>query len=75
MAMDFDALGTKVAQDILVQCGQLPAGPAFAKMKEFWTIVAKDYVQHIQDNAEVPAGIATTGPEGPGQTTGTGKVT
>jgi hypothetical protein len=74
MAMDFDSLGTKIAQDILVQCGQSPAGPAFAKMKEFWTIIAKDIVQHIQQNAVVPAGIATTSPDGPGQTTGTGKV-
>jgi hypothetical protein len=74
MAMDFDALGTKIAQDLLVQCGQPPAGPAFAKMKEFWTIVAKDAVEHIKQNAEVPAGITTTSPDGPGQTTGKGKV-
>jgi hypothetical protein len=74
MAMDFDALGTKIAQDVLVQCGQLPAGPAFAKMKEFWTIVAKDVVQHIQDNAEVPAGISVTTSTGSGATNGTGKV-
>jgi hypothetical protein len=74
MAMDFDSLGTKIAQDILVQCGQLPAGPAFAKTKEFWTIVAKDIVEHIQQNAVVPAGIAISSPSGAGQTTGTGKV-
>jgi hypothetical protein len=75
MAMDFDSLGTKIAQDILVQCGQLSGGPAFPKMKEFWTIIAKNCIEHIQDNAEVPPGITTTGPEGPGKTTGTGKVT
>jgi hypothetical protein len=74
MAMNFDALGTKLAQDILVQCGQLPAGPAFAKMKEFWTIVAKDAVQHIQENAEIPAGISVTTSAGSGSTSGTGKV-
>jgi hypothetical protein len=79
MAMDFDALGTKIAQDILVQCGQLPAGPAFAKMKEIWTIAAKDIVQHIQEKAEVPSGISveTIGTESAqsGKTTEAGKVT
>jgi hypothetical protein len=77
MAMNSDALGTKIAQDILVFCGQPPAGPAFAKEKEFWTIVAKDIVDHIKANAEVPAGIALTTPNvgGKGETTGTGTVT
>jgi hypothetical protein len=74
MAMDFDALGTKTAQDLLVMCGQLPGGPAFPKMKEMWTIVAKNFIQHLAENAEVPAGIDTIGPEGPGKTTGTGRV-
>jgi hypothetical protein len=74
MAMDFDALGTKLAQDILIQCGQLPAGPAFAKMKEFWTTASKDFVQHIQENAEVPAGISVSTSAGSGSTSGTGKV-
>jgi hypothetical protein len=78
MAMDFDALGTKTAKDILTLCGQLPEGPAFPKMKEFWTLVAKDFVEHIQKNAEVPAGIAvsTTGNEfaQSGATTAAGNV-
>jgi hypothetical protein len=78
MAMDFDALGTKIAQDILIQCGQLPAGPAFAKMKEIWTIAARDIVQHIQENAEVPEGISVSTSGSPttqkGATDGKGKV-
>jgi hypothetical protein len=75
MAMDSDALGTKIAQDILVFCGQPAAGPAFAKEKEFWTIVAKDIVDHIKANAEVPEGIAVSTTGGPGSTTEKGKVT
>jgi hypothetical protein len=77
MAMDSDALGTKIAQDILVFCGQPAAGPAFAKEKALWTIIVKDIVDHIKENAEVPAGITLTTPNvgGTGSTTGTGKVT
>jgi hypothetical protein len=43
-------------------------------MKEFWTIVAKDYVQHIQDNAEVPPGISVNASGYTGATTSAGEV-
>jgi hypothetical protein len=60
MAMDKDVLGTKIAQDILIFCGQPPAGPAFAKEKEYWTIVAGDIIDHIKANAKVQPGITLT---------------
>jgi hypothetical protein len=74
MAMDADALGTKLAQDILALSGQPPDGAAFAGSKKYWDVVAKDIVKHIQDNALVQPGIPVSTPDGAGVTTGTGKV-
>jgi hypothetical protein len=74
MAMDADVLGTKLAQDILALSGQPPDGPAFEGSKKYWNIVAKDFIEHILNNADVLPGIEVDTTGGPGKTTGTGKI-
>jgi hypothetical protein len=76
MAMDGNALGDAIAialASVISDEGQ--GSPDVSQMKKIWRVVAANIVGHIQGNAEVPAGITTTGPEGPGSTTGVGKVT
>jgi hypothetical protein len=79
MAMNGDALGAAVA-DVLISRSTIPPTPAMvANMTEFWQAVCTKYVSHIQDNAEIPAGIEvkTTGSASAqtGATTSAGKVT
>jgi hypothetical protein len=74
MAMDADALGTKLAQDILALSGQPPDGPAFAGSKKYWDVVAKNFIKHMQDNALVQPGIPVSTSGGDGATSGTGKI-
>jgi hypothetical protein len=74
--MDADALGTKLAQDILALSGEPPDGPAFAGSKKYWDVVAKDIIDHIKTKAEVPSGITVSTPDYvSGSTTGKGRVT
>jgi hypothetical protein len=74
MAMNADALGTKLAQDILALSSQPPNGAAFAGSKKYWDVVAKNIVEHIQNNALVQSGIPVSTSGGSGATSGTGKV-
>ena len=60
MAMNGDTLGMAIATAVL-DSGASAAGKA--QCEEFWKKVANEIVSHINDNAEVPAGISvsTTG--------------
>jgi nicotinamide mononucleotide (NMN) deamidase PncC len=76
MAMDGNAMGDAVAAALVsVISAQGQGSPDINQMKKIWEAVCTEIVGHIRQNAEVPAGISTTGPEGPGSTTGTGTVT
>jgi hypothetical protein len=74
MAMDSDALGMAVAQTLMSKSTVPPTPEMVTNIQQFWKDVCKDFVDHIQKNAEVPAGIAVSTPVGPGSTTGAGKV-
>jgi hypothetical protein len=67
-----DAVATALAKIITAQ-GQGNAN--INQMKTIWEAICTEIVSHIQQNAKVPPGIPTTGPEGPGSTTGQGSVT
>lgn len=71
MAMDGTALGDAIA-DIIMS----PQAPESMKrqIKAQWEKIGEAIVGHIQENAEVPAGIAVSTAGGAGQTTATGKV-
>jgi hypothetical protein len=78
MAMNSDALGLALAR-VVMNASVIPPTPEMIiHIQRFWKDIAAEIVGHIQDNAEVPAGIAvsTTGTETAqsGSTTGTGKV-
>jgi hypothetical protein len=74
MAMDSDALGIAVA-NVLIKKSTIPPTPDMVtNMQQFWKDVAKEYVDHIQGNAEVPAGIPVNASGYSGATTGAGKV-
>jgi hypothetical protein len=79
MAMDSDALGLKWANVIINASATPPTPDMITNMQKFWKDMAKEAVTHIQDNAEVPAGISvsTTGSatSQAGKTTDAGKVT
>jgi hypothetical protein len=74
MAMNSDALGMAIAKTLMGKSTVPPTPDMVTNIQQFWKDIAKDYVDHIQENAEVPAGIAVSTPVGPGSTTGTGKV-
>lgn len=57
MAMNGDTLGMAIATAIL-DSGASAAGKA--QCEEFWKKVANEIVSHIQQNAEVPAGISVS---------------
>ena len=75
MAMNGDALGLAIAAAVLD-----PGATAEAKeiCENFWKKVGNVMVSHIQENAEVPAGISvsTTGTQSAqtGSTTSAGSV-
>jgi hypothetical protein len=74
MAMDSNALGIALA-NVLIKKSTIPPTPDMVtNMQQFWKDVAKEYVDHIQDNAEVPAGIPVSTSAGDGATSGAGKV-
>jgi hypothetical protein len=74
MAMNSDTLGAAISS-VIIEGSPVPPTPAMeANITDFWQKVAKKWVGHIQDNAEVPAGITVTTSTGSGSTTGTGKV-
>lgn len=57
MAMNGDILGMAIATAVL-DSGASAAGKA--QCEELWKKVANEIVSHIQQNAEVPAGITVT---------------
>ena len=57
MAMNGDTLGMAIATAVL-DSGASAAGKA--QCEEFWKKVANEIVSHIQQNAEVSAGITVT---------------
>jgi hypothetical protein len=74
MAMDSDVLGMAVAQTLISKSTVPPTPDMTVNIQQVWKDVCKDFVYHIQDNAEVPAGISVSTSAGSGATTGTGKV-
>jgi hypothetical protein len=79
MAMNIAQLGAALAQ-VVIDSSSVPPSPEGAlNIQDFWTNIAAEIVEHIQDNAEVPAGISVSTTGGPaaqtGATTGPGKVT
>lgn len=75
MAMSGDVLGKAIA-DAIVDSGASADGKA--QCENFWTKVAAEIVSHIQENAQVLAGIpvSTTGTQTAqsGATTGPGSI-
>lgn len=75
MAMDGDAMGTAIANAIM-DSGASEEGKAACIA--IWKKIANEIVSHIQNNAEVPAGISvsTTGSQSAqtGATTAPGSV-
>lgn len=57
MAMNGDTLGLAIA-DAVLDSGASEEGKT--QCQEFWKKVANEIVSHIQQNAEVPAGITVT---------------
>ena len=72
MAMNGNKLGTDIANAII----HADAPPEVkAEVIKLWQIIAGEIVSHIQQNAQVPPGIAVTTPAGPGATSAPGSVT
>jgi hypothetical protein len=57
MAMDKDALGVALANVVIGHSSETPSPEQKAYIQEFWKEIAGAIISHIQDNAEVPAGI------------------
>ncbi|MDR0387034.1 MAG: hypothetical protein LBH57_03265 [Treponema sp.] len=74
MAMNIAALGADLAQVVINSSTVPPSPDAALNLQDFWTNIAAAIVEHIQENAEVPAGIAVSTPAGQGATSAAGKV-
>jgi hypothetical protein len=74
MAMDSDVLGLAIAQTMMSMTTVPPTPEMAANMQRLWKAVAKNIVEHIQENAEVPAGIPVNASGYIGATTDKGKV-
>jgi hypothetical protein len=73
MAMDKDVLGMALA-GVVVGASSVPPTPdQLVNIQTFWKNMAAVIIAHIQDNAEVPAGIAVSTTGSP--TAQTGKTT
>jgi hypothetical protein len=57
MAMNGDTLGLAIADAVLDSSA---SEEGKTQCQEFWKKVANEIVSHIQQNAEVPAGITVT---------------
>jgi hypothetical protein len=75
MAMDSDILGLALAKVILGKSAVPPTPDMVVNTQQYWKDIAKEIVDHIKNNAEVPSGISVSTSGGGGATTGTGKVT
>jgi hypothetical protein len=74
MAMDGDVLGLAVAKVLLDRSAIPPTPEMITNIQQFWKDVCNEHVDHIQNNAEVPAGIPVNTSGGSGATNGPGKV-
>jgi hypothetical protein len=78
MAMDSDALGAAIAKVLTDRSAVPPTPDMIANIQQFWKDVSAEMVGHIQNNAEVPAGISVATSGGPasqtGETTAAGTV-
>jgi hypothetical protein len=75
MAMDSDVLGLALAKVIIERSTIPPTPDMVIDLQIFWKDMAKEIVDHIKNNAEVPAGIAVVAGSESGATVATGKVT
>jgi hypothetical protein len=57
MAMDKDALGTALAKVVTDASSVSPTPEQLLNIQQFWKNFANELIVHIQNNAEVPAGI------------------
>jgi hypothetical protein len=71
MAMDGNKMGQEIAAAIMNT-----SAPADVKAQviALWEKIGTAIVSHINDNAEVPAGIPVSTPAGAGATSGSGQV-
>jgi hypothetical protein len=74
MAMNKTTLGAALAQVIVSASSPPPTGSQLVNITQFWTDIADVIVAHVQDNAEVQAGISVNAGGYAGSTTGTGKI-
>jgi hypothetical protein len=74
MAMNSDALGLAVAQTLIGKSTIPPTPEMQMNIQQFWKDVCKDFVDHITENAEVPAGITVQAGPYSGSTTDAGSV-
>jgi hypothetical protein len=74
MAMNSDVLGLAIAQALMSRATIPPTPEMTVNIQQLWKDIAKDMVEHIQDNADVLPGIDLTAGGEPGQTTGKGKI-
>jgi len=72
MAMNGNDLGTEIAEAIMNS--DIPT-EVKEEVEKLWKKIGTAIVNHIQENAEIPAGIAVSTSGGGGQTTETGSVT
>jgi hypothetical protein len=70
MAMDKDALGLALAKVVTDASSVPPAPDQLANIQQFWKDMADAIISHIQDNAEVPAGIPVSTSGSPSAQTG-----
>jgi hypothetical protein len=74
MPMNSDALGLALAKVVLGKSAVPPTPDMVVNTQQYWKDVAKEIVDHIKNNAEVPPDISVSTSGGNGKTTGTGKV-
>jgi hypothetical protein len=70
MAMNSDILGMAIAKVLMDKSTVSPTPGMITNIQQFWKDVSAEIVGHIQDNAEVPAGISVTTSGGPTSQTG-----
>jgi hypothetical protein len=74
MAMDGDVLWLAIAKVLMDRSTIPPTPDMIVNIQQFWKDVCNEQVDHIQNNAEVPAGIALQAGSYSGKTIEAGKV-
>jgi hypothetical protein len=70
MAMNSDILGLAIAKVLTDRSTVPPTPDMITNIQQFWKDVSAEMVGHIQDYAEVPAGISVATSGGPASQTG-----